>query len=195
MSAFGCRLFEGRKFGSWPFEGRQFGRWHFDGRKFGSRPNNVAPNPIACDAMISQWAWQIYPEVKTTRWRYQLGCQMVYFQTKNHNLGKFWRGSCNGRHWYILSQFGHFSGDLVYFRALMYILWSFGINSPFWYIVSRKIWQPWLPDRSGGRAFDRINQSDRIGRIFDIELFAYFWAILFENNFFRTHCSQKKWIH
>jgi hypothetical protein len=92
----------------------------------------------------------------------------------------------------MLSQFGHFSGDLVYFRALMYILWSFGINSPFWYIVSRKIWQPWLPDRSGGRAFDRINQSDRIGRIFDIELFAYFWAILFENNFFRTHCSQKK---
>jgi hypothetical protein len=27
--------------------------------------------------------------------------------------------------------------------AFGHILWSFGIFSPFWYIVPRKIWQPW----------------------------------------------------
>jgi hypothetical protein len=50
-------------------------------------------------------------------------------------------GSCNIRCWHILS---------VYFTAILYnllpfgipILWSFGIFSPFWYVVPRKIWQP-----------------------------------------------------
>jgi hypothetical protein len=27
-------------------------------------------------------------------------------------------------------------------------LWSFGIFSPFWYFVPRKIWQPRFPHRS-----------------------------------------------
>jgi hypothetical protein len=49
-------------------------------------------------------------------------CQMAYFQTKNSNLGKFWR-DFNGRCLYIF-------GYLVY-----YIF-------PFWYVVPRKIWQP-----------------------------------------------------
>jgi hypothetical protein len=40
------------------------------------------------------------------------GCQMVCFQTKNPNLGKFWR--CNWRCGYIL-------------RTLETILWSFVI--------------------------------------------------------------------
>jgi hypothetical protein len=40
------------------------------------------------------------------------GCQMVYFQTKNPNLGKF----------YVY---------LVYFIAAQYILWSFGIHTYF----------------------------------------------------------------
>jgi hypothetical protein len=37
--------------------------------------------------------------------------------------------------WNILLQFGIFYGNLVIFGNLVYF-------SPFWYIVSRKIWQP-----------------------------------------------------
>jgi hypothetical protein len=69
------------------------------------------------------------------------GCQMVCFQTKNPNLGKFWRVL----QWKIL----------VYFITIRFILgpfanilWPFGIFcghlvyfSPFWYFVPRKIWQ------------------------------------------------------
>jgi hypothetical protein len=42
-------------------------------------------------------------------------------------------------------------GHLEHFTAIWYILWPFGnvvviwlYFFPFWYIVSRKIWQPWL---------------------------------------------------
>jgi hypothetical protein len=61
------------------------------------------------------------------------GCQMVYFQTKNPNLGKFWR---------VLQ-----SKMLAYCIAIWSILWAFGILWPigifhghliyfsqFWYI-------------------------------------------------------------
>jgi hypothetical protein len=41
------------------------------------------------------------------------GCQMVYFQTKKPNLGNFWR---------VLQW-----NMLVYFTAICYILWTFGI--------------------------------------------------------------------
>jgi hypothetical protein len=41
------------------------------------------------------------------------GCQMVYFQTKNPNLGKFWRAL----DWKML----------IYFMAIWNILWRFGI--------------------------------------------------------------------
>jgi hypothetical protein len=44
---------------------------------------------------------------------------------------------------------GTFYGLLVYFTAMWYILWPFGIFIgplvyifPFWYVVPRKIWQP-----------------------------------------------------
>jgi hypothetical protein len=43
--------------------------------------------------------------------------------------------------WYISWQFGIFYGNLV---AIWYILWQFSgnlVQSPFWYIMSRKIWQ------------------------------------------------------
>jgi hypothetical protein len=40
------------------------------------------------------------------------GCQMVYFETKNTNLGKFWRGK-----WKML----------VNFTIIWYNLWPFGI--------------------------------------------------------------------
>jgi hypothetical protein len=43
-----------------------------------------------------------------------------------------------------------FYGDLVYFTAIWYSLWPFGILYgylvyffPFWYVVPKKIWQPW----------------------------------------------------
>jgi hypothetical protein len=56
------------------------------------------------------------------------GCQMVFFQTKNTNLGTFWR----------VLQWKMFE----YFMSIRYILRPFGIFSGFWYIFSRKIWQP-----------------------------------------------------
>jgi hypothetical protein len=65
-----------------------------------------------------------------------LGCQMVCFQTKNPNLGKFWRGLqwkilvYFMTVWFILRPLEIFYGHLVYF-------------CPFWYFVPRKIWQPW----------------------------------------------------
>jgi hypothetical protein len=39
------------------------------------------------------------------------GCQMVYFQTKNPNLGKFWEGLA-------VEAVGIFYGYLVYFTAI-----------------------------------------------------------------------------
>jgi hypothetical protein len=71
------------------------------------------------------------------------GCQMVYFQTKNHNLGKFLKVL----QLQILVFFGHF----VYFTVKRYILQKFGTFCghpvyffPFWYVAPIKIWQPWL---------------------------------------------------
>jgi hypothetical protein len=72
------------------------------------------------------------------------GCQMVCFQTKYPNLGKFWK--------VLLRKI--FYDHLVYFTAIGNILWQFGIFcgnlvyfSPFWYFGPRKIWQPWRPLR------------------------------------------------
>jgi hypothetical protein len=45
--------------------------------------------------------------------------------------------------WNILWPFGLFYCHLVYCEAIWYILWLFGVFSQFWYIVPRKIWQPW----------------------------------------------------
>jgi hypothetical protein len=48
------------------------------------------------------------------------GCQMVCFQTKNPNLGKFW--------WVMLCKiFGIFRNYLLYFTAIGNILCPFGI--------------------------------------------------------------------
>jgi hypothetical protein len=49
--------------------------------------------------------------------RQRQGCQMVCFQTKNPNLGKF-GGTWNGKCWYIFWSFGIFYGQLVYFIAI-----------------------------------------------------------------------------
>jgi hypothetical protein len=65
------------------------------------------------------------------------GCQMVYFQTKNPNLGQFWRALCRTENvdicyahlvyimaiWYMLYPFGDLVAILVHFPPLS-ILWQ-----------------------------------------------------------------------
>jgi hypothetical protein len=61
------------------------------------------------------------------------GCKMVYFQTKNPNLGKIWR--VNRRcldifsTWYILQSFGMSYGHLVYFLVIWYVFPVFVCSS------------------------------------------------------------------
>jgi hypothetical protein len=82
---------------------------------------------------------------------------MLYFQTKNLNLGKFWRALE--------------SKMLVYFMVIWNILLPLVISSghlvmlchfvmlwPFWYIVSRKIWQPRFAN-----PFFQIDSFDPVG--------------------------------
>jgi hypothetical protein len=40
------------------------------------------------------------------------------------------RGSCNGRCWYILLRLGPFYGHLIHFTTICYILWQSGIFFP-----------------------------------------------------------------
>jgi hypothetical protein len=60
---------------------------------------------------------------------------MVYFLTKNRNLGTFWCMNFMDI-WSILRPFDIFYDNLAYF-------------SPFWYIEPRKIWQPCWEDGPG----------------------------------------------
>jgi hypothetical protein len=70
------------------------------------------------------------------------GCQMVYFRTKNPNLGQFWRALDWRMYiyfmaiWNILRTFEIFYDQLVHFVLIWYIF------SRFWYHEPRKIWQP-----------------------------------------------------
>jgi hypothetical protein len=59
------------------------------------------------------------------------GCQMVYFQTKNPSLGKFWRVL----QWQILVGIPY--GHLVYFTAIYCILWPFGTSYGYLIYFSR----------------------------------------------------------
>jgi hypothetical protein len=69
------------------------------------------------------------------------GCQVVYFQTKNPNLGKFWSVlQCKMlvyfmAIWSSLRPFGRFCVNLVCFIVIWYIF-------PPWNVAPRKIWQP-----------------------------------------------------
>jgi hypothetical protein len=67
------------------------------------------------------------------------GCQMVCFQTKNRNLGKF-RKALEWKMlvyimtvWNILRPFG-----IMYVWPFCYKLWSFGIFFPLWYVWTKK---------------------------------------------------------
>jgi hypothetical protein len=73
------------------------------------------------------------------------GCQMAYFETKNPDLGKFWKVL----QWKVLVYY--MSIWCRYCMAIWYILWPLGgfygcllHFPPFWYVVPGKIWQPWL---------------------------------------------------
>jgi hypothetical protein len=70
------------------------------------------------------------------------GCQMVYFQTKNPNLGKFLRAldwkmlTYFMAIWNILRTFGISYDHLEHFLFIGYIFFRF------WDFATRKIWQP-----------------------------------------------------
>jgi hypothetical protein len=61
------------------------------------------------------------------------GCQMAFIQTKNKNLGKFWRDLqwkilvYFKAIWYILRSFNIFYGHLVYLEVIWYIFHRFGM--------------------------------------------------------------------
>jgi hypothetical protein len=67
-------------------------------------------------------------------WRGEQGCQMVCFQTKNPNLGKFWRVlhwkmlRSLMAIWNMLRSFGKFYDHLVHFVLIWYIFSGFGIT-------------------------------------------------------------------
>jgi hypothetical protein len=66
---------------------------------------------------------------------------MVYFHTKNANLGKFLRALG----WKLLVYFmiiWYFSAIVVNSMANLYFCGHFGKFFPFWFIAPRKIWQP-----------------------------------------------------
>jgi hypothetical protein len=82
---------------------------------------------------------------------------MVYFQTKNHNLGKFWK-VLQWKMLVFLGPFCLFYGQMVYFMAIWYILW---------YVVPRKIWQPLLCLRHGiEKSVERKNILRRWPKLF-----------------------------
>jgi hypothetical protein len=81
--------------------------------------------------------------VMDTKSRRKQGCQMLCFQTKTPNLGKFLEG-----HrmeileylmviWNILRSFGIFYSNLEYFTVIWYILKQFGNVVVIWYIFPR----------------------------------------------------------
>jgi hypothetical protein len=60
---------------------------------------------------------------------------MVYFQTKNVHLDKFWRAL----EWKMLVDFiGIFYGHLVQLKDVWYSLRSFGIFFPIWCVWTKK---------------------------------------------------------
>jgi hypothetical protein len=62
---------------------------------------------------------------------------------------------------------GIFYGYLVYFVFIWYILWLFGIFFPFWYVVPRKIWQPWYEEGASSATFNGFLALPTLILIFD----------------------------
>jgi hypothetical protein len=66
------------------------------------------------------------------------GCQMVYFKTKNPNLGIFWR-ALEWKMWYIIRPFGIIYDHLVYviFGRLVQFVIIWQTYFPFWYVWNK----------------------------------------------------------
>jgi hypothetical protein len=63
-------------------------------------------------------------------------CQMANFRTKNPNFGYILEGLA-------MEVVDIFYGWLVYFKAIKIFYGNLRYFSTFWYVVPRKIWQPW----------------------------------------------------
>jgi hypothetical protein len=76
------------------------------------------------------------------------GCQMVSFQTKNPNFGKFWKASEWKMFVYFMTIWNIF-GHLVLFMAVfVYLVFDHLVYfSHFGMFGPRKIWQPWCRAR------------------------------------------------
>jgi hypothetical protein len=73
---------------------------------------------------------------------------MVYFHTKNPNLGKsgyIFRIIFDHLEYFAAVCYGYFTAIWYNLGPFWYSLWLFGILFPFWYVWTKKIWQPW-PD-------------------------------------------------
>jgi hypothetical protein len=93
--------------------------------------------------------WHGWPLARWKKASSHQGCQMVYFQTEEPNLGKFWRPLESKKVGILFGHLVNITATWKILRSLgMYISWPFGYLVAIWYIfpryiVSRKIWQPW----------------------------------------------------
>jgi hypothetical protein len=71
------------------------------------------------------------------------GCQMVSFQTKNINLGKFWRAIDWKMFMYFMAIWNILQTFWIFYDHLVHFMFIFGPFFRFWYHMPRKIWQPW----------------------------------------------------
>jgi hypothetical protein len=101
--------------------------------------NFVQSHPEVCN-----YNWFLFPSISVfivynagvslSQLGQNQGCQMVCFQTKNPNLGKFWRALDWQMFiyfmaiWYMLWIFGIFYDHLVYFVFIWHIFPFFGIK-------------------------------------------------------------------
>jgi hypothetical protein len=69
--------------------------------------------------------------------RLDQGCQMVCFQNKNPNLGKFWRALDRKMFIYCMAIWDIYR-YLGYFMTICYILCSFGTFFPVWVSCTKK---------------------------------------------------------
>jgi hypothetical protein len=83
---------------------------------------------------------------------------MVGFQTKNPNLGKFWRAL----EWKMLVC--TFYGYLEYFTVIWYILWSFINAVVIWYIFPR--FGLLCQEKSGNPAYEQSRSFPKTFRYF-----------------------------
>jgi hypothetical protein len=89
-------------------------------------------------------------------------------------------GSCNRRGWYVLYPFGIFYSHLVFVVAIWYILHPFGIFFPFWYVVARRIWQPYHPIKFGGSSNNASTRTilNGVAKLYIFILRSQYWYIL-----------------